>query len=259
MTTHQNTLLQIIGENHWDVFTHTMLLQDGRMTRSRLNQTLRSMLNKGEIVQIEKGKYRLQFFSDEQVISCFLVPDGGIAYWSALNMHGLTEQFPNEIMIQNSVRTGIWEIPGTGATIRFIKVKPTKITGYQFHGYGNHQFRLTDPEKTLVDCFDQLEYSGGYPELLKAFGKASPNPKKMIRYSLAIGNNAVIKRIAFLYDLIQKKGHMEFHAFATKQMNKRYIPFDPSLPPYGPYIPPYHLILNIPEVEILSMIHPVRS
>ncbi len=259
MTRYQIILLQIIGENGWDVFTHQMIENDGHLTRLQLNQALRSMLNKGEITQIEKGKYRRHHFTDEKVIGCFMVPDGGIAYWSALNMHGLTEQFPNELMIQNSARTGIKKIPGMGTTCRFIRVKPVKVTGYNERGYGNHRYSITDIEKTLVDCFDLIEYSGGFHELIKAFSQAHLNAKKMIRYSRIIRNLSAIKRIAFLYDLLEKNGKDEYVLFAINQVNERYTPFDPALPPTGLFIRKYHLILNIPETEILSMATPVRS
>jgi len=35
MIKNQQTLLQIIGENQWDIFSHAMILQDGRLSRSR--------------------------------------------------------------------------------------------------------------------------------------------------------------------------------------------------------------------------------
>ncbi|MEI7501495.1 MAG: hypothetical protein WCK84_13735 [Bacteroidota bacterium] len=259
MTSYQKMLLQIIGENGWDIFNHKMLLDDGRLSHKELNQAMRSFLNQGEITQIEKGRYRRQHFTDENVIACFLVPDGGIAYWSALNMHGLTEQFPNFIMIQNSARKGEKNIPGMGTTCKFIKVKPEKITGYQMHGYGNHTYSVTDVEKTIIDCFDLPEYSGGYPELIKAFHKAKLNSTRMIKYSRITGNISVIKRVAYLSELLSKAGMEEYLQYAGKNINERYTPFDFSLPHQGKFLNRWRLILNVTDEEILAMAEPLKA
>lgn len=259
MTTYQRILLEIISDNGWDVFNTQMLLSDGRLTRFQINEALRFMLNNGEIRQLEKGKYRRQSYSDEQVIGCFLVPDGGIAYWTALNYHGLTEQFPNVVFIQNSSRKGDKKIKGMGVTYRFVKVKPEKITGYKTLGYGNHIYKITDIEKTLVDCFDLTRHSGGYPEIVKAFNMAKLNAQKMVRYCKAVDNTAATKRLAYLTELLQKPGMEYFLQYAGSIVNERYSPFDASLPHHGPGIRKWKLILNIPEEEILDMANPVRA
>jgi len=259
MTPRQTILFQILGENGWDVFSRGMILSDGRLTNREITQALRFLLNKGEITSLEKGKYRRNHYSDEKVIGCFMAGDGAIAYWSALNLHGLTEQFPNELMIQNGSRTGVRKIPGMGTVCRFIKVQPQKLTGQSTIGYGNHIFRLTDVEKTIIDCFDLPVYSGGYPELIKGFAKAKLNADRMIRYSKTIGNHSTIKRIAFLYDLLKKPGCDSYGQFAAGMINPRYISFDPSLPPKGIFISKHRLILNLPEAEIREMANPIRS
>ena len=48
-----------------------------------------------------------------------------------------------------------------GVSYHFVKVKPNKATGYEKSGVGN-AFKITGVEKTIVDCFDLPQYSGGY-------------------------------------------------------------------------------------------------
>lgn len=60
-----------------------------------LNAILENLEGKGFLSRIEQGKYCRANFRDEKVIGYFISGDGAIAYWSALNSHGLTEQFPN--------------------------------------------------------------------------------------------------------------------------------------------------------------------
>jgi predicted transcriptional regulator of viral defense system len=259
MTPRQTILFQILGDNGWDIFNREMLLGDGRLNNDEITRALRYLLNQGEIISVERGKYRRNHFRDEKVIGCFMADGGAIAYWSALNLHGLTEQFPNELMIQNRSRTGVRQIPGMGTVCRFIKVLPNKMTGLTSQGFGNHVFRLTNVEKTIVDCFDLPQYSGGYPELIKGFAKAQLNVNRMISYSKANGNLSVIKRIAFLYDLLMKPGYDIYGNYATGEINARYVSFDPSLPAKGIFLAKYRLILNLSEEDIREMANPLRS
>ena len=66
--------------------------------------------------------------------------------------------------------------------------------------YGSRSFRITDIEKTIVDCFDLPEHSGGLAELIRAFSSAKHNGEKMIDYIEAIANIGAIKRIGFLVE-----------------------------------------------------------
>jgi predicted transcriptional regulator of viral defense system len=94
--------------------------------------------------------------------------------------------------------------------LQVYKINPGKLIGIIDAGYGNHSFRITDIEKTFVDCFDLPQYSGGCEELIRAFNKAKLNGEKLINYSSEIGNNAVIKRMGFLAELLEKPGLKRF-------------------------------------------------
>jgi len=49
-------------------------------------------------------------------------------------------------------------------------------------GYGNEAFRVTDVEKTLLDCFDLPQYSGGYAELIRTFHAAKMSSIRLLEY-----------------------------------------------------------------------------
>lgn len=252
MTDLQNIFLGIISDNEWDVFDLNMLKSDGRLTGNEIREALRYLVKTPQIVQIEKGKYISRGFSDEKVIACFLVKDGGIAYWSALNLHGLTEQFPNKMYIQTSQ----WKKNKTvlSAECCFVNVKKNKVIGYDILGAGNHQYRVTNVEKTIVDCFDLPEYSGGYNELIRAFYKADTDQNKMIEYCTAINNIAVIKRIAFLSELFKKKKYSKFLSFANKMVNQKYNLLDGSGLDEGEFNNKWKLRLNISKEDIMEIV-----
>jgi len=249
----QAVILNTLNENHWDVFTLVMLLEETALTKSSLHSALWYLTQNEVIVQIEKGKYRRKHFTDENVIACFMAPDGGIAYWSALNAHGLTEQFPNKTFVQNSRRRGKRSVFGIGSPFHFVTVKPEKLVGYKKLGYGNHTYYMTDIEKTIVDCFDLPQHAGGYNEIIKAFNKAGLSARKMVTYCKAINNIAVTKRIAYLAELIHKPKMDYFLKYAAEVCNEKHNPFDASLPSKGKYLNKWRLILNMDEEEILEI------
>ena len=253
----ESFILQYLTEEGLDLFSKTDLQKQLPLEADNFKRGFRGLTQKLEIVNIEKGKYRRKNFSDENAIGCFMVPDGGIAYWSALNAHGLTEQFPNKIFIQNNKRRGERSVFGIGAIFHFVTVKPEKITGYRTFGYGNHTYQMTDVEKTIVDCFDLPEYAGGYHEIIKAFNKAKLSAWKMVVYCKAINNIAVTKRLAYLTELLDKPDMEYFLKYAEKSVNERYSPFDASLPLTGKYYRKWRLILNMEENEIREIANPV--
>ena len=105
-----------------------------------------------------------------------------MAYWSALNLQGLTEQFSNKVFIQTTKLKK--DVEFAGVKYQFVKILPQKRIGITFNGYGNYKYPITDVEKTIVDCFDLPQYSGGFAELIRAFYNANLNADKLIEYSM---------------------------------------------------------------------------
>jgi predicted transcriptional regulator of viral defense system len=202
-------------------------------------------------MRIERGKFCRYNYTDENVIGCFLVSDGAIAYWSALNKHGLTEQFPNIIFIQTTHNKKDKIV--LSSSFKFVRLKPRKIAGIITAGYGNRQFRITDIDKTIVDCFDLSGHSGGYAELLRAFNQAKLNSEKLISYCLAIDNIAATKRMGFLAEFLDKKGLKSFVKFARQKVNKKYNLFDPFGGDKGEFVNEWRLRLNISKNDITDI------
>src|SRR5690606_37170715 len=100
-----------------------------------LSEILENLVNKELLVRIEKGKFCKQGFRDEFVIGTFVTENSAVAYWSALNLHGLTEQFSNTVFIQATHKKYDKSILGT--SYQFVKIAPDKKLGIQHNGYGN--------------------------------------------------------------------------------------------------------------------------
>lgn len=217
-----------------------------------LNEIVENLVRKGFLHRLERGKYCRSTFHDEHVIGTFIAADSAIAYWSALNLHGLTEQFPNTVFVQTAQKKSSVSILGT--YYQYIKIKPHKRTGIVYNGYGNYKYSITDIEKTIVDCFDLPQYSGGYAELIRAFHRAELNTEKLISYCDAVNNVAVIKRIGFLSELFDKKELLPFTEFARTKVNRTYNLFDPFGENTGKPESSWYLRLNLPIEAIKTII-----
>jgi predicted transcriptional regulator of viral defense system len=204
-----------------------------------------------EFTKIEDGKYCKNTFRNEYVIGNVLTGDGVIAYWSALNIHGLTEQFPNKVFVQTIKKKENKDV--FGVHYQFVKVRPRKFIGTSIQGVGSNQFKITDIEKTIVDCFDLVQYSGGFMELIRAFKNTKLKTTKLIDYCLAIGNKAAIKRMGFLAELFEKEGMKQFIEFAKKSKSKNYDLFDVYGSDKGRHLAEWNLKLNISEKEIADI------
>jgi predicted transcriptional regulator of viral defense system len=251
ITHSQRDIFLLLNENEIDIFCLEDLKELQGKSLKDSNEIIENLVHKKIFSRIERGKYCRTNFRDEKVIGCFLVPDGVIGYWSALNLHGLTEQFSNTIFIQTTHLKKSKTV--FGVHYQFVKIKETKRVGVATEGFGNYKYKITDKEKTLVDCFDLPQYSGGYAELIRAFSKAEIDQDKMIEYCKCIGNIAVVKRLAFLAELLKKPKMNRFLKYAKGEVNARYVLIDPLGKEEGSFNNSWKLRLNITEDELLDI------
>ena len=248
----QNDFVKYLEEEEISIFEIQNLKNTLDLDNRTINEIVENLVVKGFLSRIERGKYCRANFRDENVIGTFLAKESAVAYWSALNLHGLTEQFPNKIFIQTTQLKK--EVEFTGTTYQFIKIQPNKRTGVVFNGYGNYKFPITDVEKTIIDCFDLPQYSGGFAELIRAFYNAKLNAKKLIDYCNAVNNIAVIKRLGFLAEFLEKKHLNSFVKFARSKVNRSYNLFDTFSENAGEPNNDWYLRMNLSKENILGIV-----
>ncbi len=251
LTQNQISFMLMLDEFEMDIFTLKELKQFETDQYEDINELVENLVHKKILSRIERGKYCRANFKDEKVIGTRLVEDGAIAYWSALNLHGLTEQFPNSVFIQTTKIKPSKEV--FGINYQFVKISPAKRTGVIKEGFGNHSYHITDIEKTIVDCFDLPQYSGGYAELIRAFATAKLSGSKLIDYCKAINNIAATKRMGFLAEFFEKNGLKTFIRFAKEQVKDAYNPLDSQGNNTGSFNAEWRLRLNITEDELLDI------
>ncbi len=251
MDFNKENIKQFLDENQIDIFSVNDLRKNfTSVNRKEFYYALYGITNL-EFSKIEKGKYCRNTFRNEYVIGSFLTSDATIAYWSALNIHGLTEQIPNKVFVQTTKKKQSKEI--FGVFYQFVKVRSGKMTGIIKTGTGTNQFRITDIEKTIVDCFDLPDYSGGFMELVRAFKQTKMSSQKMIAYLKSINNKSAAKRIGYLAELFDKKGFKGLIKYAKQQRSKNYDLLDIYGSKEGKYNSGWRLIINIEKDDLLDI------
>jgi predicted transcriptional regulator of viral defense system len=203
---------------------------------------------KGLLQRLQRGKYVLQNFStgaqnNHFIMAMHLVDPASIGYWSAMHYHGLTEQIPQTVFIQTTVRK---RKTSALADYKFITVKKEKFFGLRKEWVSHLSFMVTDFEKTLVDCCDYPEYCGGIAECSKAFINAEKNinPEKLINYAIEMKNSAIVKRIGYIAENISIKNIIAEIQNRKITLSPKYSILDTSLGNSGNYSSKWKLRIN---------------
>jgi predicted transcriptional regulator of viral defense system len=99
-------------QNKDKTFTFEEALKISGLPRGSLKKVIYRLEQRGAIKRIEKGKYMIiplgaengKYTLNEFIIGSLLVNPYSVAYWSALNFYGLTEQIPNTVFLQTTSR-----------------------------------------------------------------------------------------------------------------------------------------------------------
>jgi len=245
--------MNLIVDNEWSVVYVDTLVKLTGMTYTVLKPLLQTLVRNEQLYAIERGLYCVRNFRNPYVIANVLLKDSAVAYWSALNLHGLTEQIPNVVYVQSSLRKNDKKV--FGVRYKFIKVKQEKLCGRTQAVYGNGAYYITDVEKTLLDCFDLPQYSGGYEELIRAFYMANPSSTRLLEYGKQMNNLSVLKRMAYLSELFEMTGFSRFQSEVLKIVNRKYSLLDPLGSDEGVFNSKWRIRVNVPEEKLLSMIN----
>jgi len=232
-----------------NTFTFNDALEMSNLFTKSLQKVLYRLQQKGAIERIEKGKYLIiplgaekgKYTLHEFVIGSLLVEPYSIAYWSALNYYGLTEQIPTTVFIQTITRKFNTNPKVFGVQYKITKVKKEKVFGIRKEWIEETQINITDKEKTIIDCLDKPQYCGGIIEVAKALKNNKFDRKKLENYTQCIGNSGVLRRLGFLCELLNIK-------ISLPKINTRnYLLLEPTMPDKGLKSAKWRLIINLDD------------
>jgi len=216
-------------------------------------QFLERLQSKGWIRRIRRGRFAVVPLSSgedrspqlhEFVVAMELVSPAVIAYWSALNHYGITEQLPRTVFVATD--HPMRRQPGDvlGVNYRIVSLKPDKVFGVIKDWINEIPFSITDREKTIIDGLDLPQYVGGANEIAKALKTSWKvlDEKKLRGYTAKIGNSAVAKRLGFMMEMLGLGDIEEFRAAIL--LAPGFSPLDPTMPKRGKYNSRWGILVN---------------
>ena len=243
----ESYLLSYLSEKNKDIFKLKDVMKILGCSYPNAKVTAERLIKKKWIERLLKGRYMIipfsagiegKYLEHEFIIASLF--SGYIGYWTALNYYGFTEQIPDKIFIASRKRLKDRTI--LGIRLKFISIDEKKFFGFKKIKILNHSIKISNPEKTIIDCLDKPKYCGGIGEIIKAleYGKEEINFKKLRRYALQIRNNSVIKRLGFILEYLNLNT-MEFE----KLVGKGYSILDPTKEKKRKYDSKWKLLVNI--------------
>jgi predicted transcriptional regulator of viral defense system len=217
-------------------------------------QFLERLQSKGWIRRIRRGRYAVVPLSSgddrspqlhEFVVAMELVSPAVIAYWSALNHHGMTEQLPRMVFVATDHPVRRQPADVLGVTYKIVSLRPDKFFGVMKDWIDETPFSVTDREKTIIDGLDLPQYVGGVSEIAKALIGSwnALDEKKLRKYAAKIGSSAVAKRLGFMMETL---GLGDVEAFRKAiPLAAGFSPLDPTMPKRGKYNRRWGILINM--------------
>ncbi len=250
----ESYLLSCLAENRKNVFELKDVMDVLNCSYEHAKVIVYRLIKKRWVERIIKGKYMIiplsagikAMYAEHEFIIASLFKPSYIAYWSALNYYGFTEQIPNKVFVATTKRIGSRKI--FGMEFKFIYLSKRKFFGFTEIAISNFKVRISDKEKTIIDCLDKPRYCGGICEIAKAIflAKDEIDFKKLTGYALKMGNNAIIKRLGFILDFLGLDSKD-----LEKYVKKSHSVLDPTRRREGEYNPKWKLLVNVSKEELM--------
>lgn len=173
-----------------------------------------------------------------------------LSHYSALDIHEMTTQPVLTVYISTPTRRIPKEV--LGATFRFVYVKPQDMWGTEdVWATPNQQVKVSDLERTIVDCLDRPDLCGGAIEPARGLWakRGSIDYEKLANHAKRLGRKSVTKRLGFLLDVFGI-GTPETLSTLRGLVTASYTLLDPSLPAFGRYVSAWKVRANVDPEEL---------
>jgi len=181
---------------------------------------LSSLAKQGAASRIGRGKYaiipadvlygRKSFVADPLIVVNELMKNKEyyVAYQSAAHIHGIAEQLPFTTTVavpkqKRPVRLG-------NTKIEFVTLKKSRFFGFKEVKYSNAFLKVSDLEKTVIDCVDRQDLCGGIGGAAETLSNAIATGKldqaRLLAYAEKFRSHALAQRLGFLLEQLSETG-----------------------------------------------------
>jgi predicted transcriptional regulator of viral defense system len=180
-----------------------------------------------------------------------------VSYYSAMSIHNMITQPLNTIYIASPVRRRNTNI-AEAARVKFVYTNQSRFWGIVDNWVTSQdQVRVSDLERTIIDCLWIPKYCGGISEIAKGIWMRRDDIDyvKLYEYANRFAKTVVSKRLGFVLETyeIDKDGIVALLR-KDSEKHKSYPVLDPLLPPEGKYRKSWYLKININPEELRAVV-----
>jgi predicted transcriptional regulator of viral defense system len=176
------------------------------------SKLLQRWQQQGMVVQVRRNLYCMVDLAtglpicNKYEIGSHLSESSYISYHSALEFHGLAHQPFNEVFVSSQSRFNSFCYDDVDYT--YCRQTATNIKGVG-SPKGNPFVRVTDIERTLLDCFDRIDRAGGIEELVHCMeGVVLIDEGKLVAYLAAFNKAFLYQKTGYLLERIKEQAHI---------------------------------------------------
>lgn len=222
------------------VITPTIAAKVLQISQTQAAQFLALWAKKGWLSRVKHGVYipvslqaeTAEVMADEPwVLAKALFEPCYIGGWSAAEHWDFTEQIFNSTMVFTTKKSKTRELNLKGAKFTIKTIKSERLFGCQNVWRENHKVSISDPNRTIVDAFNDPAVVGGIRmaiDILSRYLKSEhKNLDLLFRYSKQMKNTAIFKRLGFIFEQLHPE-ETTFTEKIKKEIKSGYSQLDPS-------------------------------
>lgn len=223
------------------------------------------LIDKKWLIRLVPGKYlivplsageKAEFSENWYVVAKHLAePDlYYLSHYTALDIHEMTTQPVMGVYITSHKRRK--KVKVLGASFHFLYAKPQKLWGIEEVWIKRtEKVKVSDLERTIVDCLNNPKLCGGISELAKGLWvkRNDIDYSKLEKYVAWCGRKSVAKRLGFLLELYGIGDEVVIEKL-RKFVTASFVLLDPSLPAAGKYRGSWRIRVNFDPRELKEII-----
>ncbi len=245
------------------IFTLADIREITRLQNNAARDLASKLIKRNVITRIKPGKFLIIpqeispgtcYIGDWYVVAREIVksPDYYISYYSAMDIHNMLTQSIMKVFVTTPAQEYRKEKRVGNTTFEFIYTGKKNIWGVKNYWITRtEQVRVSDLERTIIDCLYRPQYCGGILEVAKGIWiqKEKIDYDKLFDYAQRFKKMVVVKRLGYTVESLG----LQNPAYLKKlraAINNKYYTLDPLLTTEETHRNSWRLIANISPEEM---------
>jgi len=236
-----------------------------RVRRGFARKLAHGLVAKGWLQRVGRGRYLLNPSgygpdavpeTDPLRLGRRLVQPYYFGYATAAELWGFLLQPGRTYYLVTTTRSDV-RVPGP-SHFRLVRVAPARFFGVASITRRGEALRLSDPERTVLDCLDRPELAGGMPGAVQVLARAKSRLSwaRLATYLARLGNRSLSVRCGYLADHVRPSLPVP-RGWRERFLPRATDPWVPLGPPgtygrRGPRDPTWRVVRNVPERELFA-------